>query len=304
MIMFAVATLIGFTACEKENEILRNTTSDKKTEYLNISNTEELLIILNKLDSGISLKEIMPINHFISMNDIFEIYESCENQQTKTSLLKSYPEVFYVKNDIVDINVQDRTLAKILSPDGIFEFDGKIVKIEKDTVKAINNGDKSLLSELLVTKQSSEKISVEKITKIYESGTLEEMYNNINFKSAYFDGEEYHPDGRKMQRILWEKWMTTHPVLHYAEAGGWIKTQDKKALGWIAYKRDLYLKVSMGHMIGWQGQNLMEPWVQEKRENAKSIEVKRREKTAGEPFQSAGPIKIWFSGNGIPLTEK
>jgi hypothetical protein len=230
-----MATL--FCSCEK-TEISESVKNDEfeYSEFIELKDNDELLSILNQLDEGKEASEIEQLSGLNSMWNVYErISESYESDQQ--TLLAKYPNVVtYDSEDELTLNVKDPMLSKVISPEGLIKIGDKIIMVDGETIKAVTNGNFDLIPELAIATNSNESgtIIVEKVVDIMPS---------INLKST----EDYTWSGTvysgSKKRVKWEKWGRHYALLGYSSLGAKIKYQEKKALGWFAQKRSLYLRV-------------------------------------------------------------
>lgn len=219
-----------FTSCEENEPEIQ----DDAQNWVEIRNNDQLLTLLNQLDAGKDLTELLPNVKFISMWDIFqEILKADENNQKE--LIEQFPNIVKISTNEngaeIKLNLNDQTLAKLLSVDGYIKVGEKIIKAEGDVFKVITNGDKTLISKL---KQLNEfdkvpNILVEKIVSYKSNSSNLKDVKKATSAWAYWEGYEYY---NSETRCNWDKWIDYNPVFDYTDVGAEVTNQRKSWLGW------------------------------------------------------------------------
>ena len=224
--IFALA-VITMTSCEK-NEVK---IQDEAQKWVELQNNKQLITLLNQLDSGKELSELIPNVKFHSMWDLYqEILNANEIKQKE--LIEKYPNVVRITNyeegNEIKLNLNDKTLAKLLSAEGFIKIGKRIINVDGDVIKVITNGDKTLIPELekTIVSNCESNIVVEKITSYKEKKHFEP---GIQKMVAIWGNWEYYDS---TTRCHWEKWIDYNPVFDYATVGAEVTNQRKSWLGW------------------------------------------------------------------------
>jgi len=293
-----IVGLFLFASCsEKEDTmILEDTTNQSNlNSFLSLQDGNELVSLLDQLDEGIEVEKNCKISYFPTMWDIYiEIVKSNDSQQNY--LMKKYPEVAkYNEYGEIELKVHDHTLAKLLNANGYIKIGNKIIKVNGDTIKAIINGDINRIKELESAIASTQDgiIIVERIINVYQNNLLPDK--DYEWWGTVYSGSN--------KRVCWRKYGETSGIMEYAYIGGEIKYQEKKALGWFAQKRSLYLHVVCDFVTF----NCHDDWCDcyedidiSKSDVAKSLEVHKR--VGSGPVKDIYGLVIDFNANGIIAT--
>ena len=303
--IFATIVALGFTACDNEVNLPvdRNASKTDLVEYLTISDNDKLVEILNQLDEGRNIKDILNVSDFYSMWDIYtEIINSSEKAQNE--LIAQYPSVVVMdyEDEEYTLNLADKTLAKLLSPEGLIKVGEKIVQMDGDVVKSIDNGDITLIDDLKATTLNctNENIFVSKIVSYKQSGDFDEVKMRAN--AHEWSGNIYYFDDRK--RCRWVKYLNYNVIFNYIDVGAEIKQQKKNVIGvWGGQKTNLWLEVTSNYLYSWDayiygGLLGAQGWVKGKSDNSKSLEVKNRYSSRSTIQAGHIQIKFTFDGHG------
>lgn len=227
-----IFALVAFTltSCDK-NEV---EIQDEAQKWVELQNNEQLLTMLNQLDAGKEVTELLPNLKFISMWDVYqEILKADENKQK--ALIEKYPNVVKISTsengNEIKLNLNDKTLAKLLTVDGLIQVGEKIVKAEGEVFKVITNGDKTLIPTLQYMSEVNQgpNIIVQKIVSCKSDFNNLSGMQKVSSAWAYWEGYEYY--GSK-NRCNWDKWIDYNPVFNYTDVGAEITHQYKGWLGW------------------------------------------------------------------------
>lgn len=288
MIISVMAILVSCESDEMETPELEDLLRSDFSNALKVSNSEELVSILNSLDD-----DIAQISDLKSMWDIYMVISEGD-ANTQSRLMEKYPNVVkYDSDGDLELTIKDEKLARVLTPDGYIKLGKSLIKVEKNLIKSISNGDASLIQILENASESSEdgNILVEEIVEYSPAvakGTLDYTWSGT------------HYSGTK-KRVKWEKWGRHYPLLNYASVGGKIKYQEKKALGWFAQKRSLYLHVVCDY-VGLAPHYFVEDINISGSKTAKSITVSNHYYDRGTVNPIYGLV-IDFNANGIVATK-
>lgn len=226
----------ALTSCDKNEVEIR----DEAQNWVELQNNEQLLTLLYQLDAGKDITELLPNEKFISMWDIYkEILKADENKQKE--LIENHPNVVKVSTseagNEIKLNLNDKTLARLLSVDGFIKVGEKIIKAEGEVFKVITNGDKTLISTLDKVTETTQVPNV-LVQKIVSCKTNSSNLNDMQKASsawAYWEGYEYY---NTKTRCHWDKWIDYNPVFDYTDVGAEVTNQQKGWLGWANWFSD------------------------------------------------------------------
>ncbi|MDD3079980.1 MAG: hypothetical protein PHH37_12890 [Paludibacter sp.] len=224
--------ILAFALSSCDNNEIQISNSNK---WVNLESNEQLMSLLDQIDEGKDITNVLPSTNFVSLWDIYETICTSEEAKQK-ELMEKYPFAVKITDDEsgkeVKLNLNDKALAKLLTADGFIKIGTRIIKVEGDVFKEISNGDEALIPTLSNVSESNPDLHIV-VKKIISYQVMTESNDNRQKMIetwAYWNGYEYY---NSTTRCNWNKWIDYNAVFNYTDVGAEVTNQHKGWLGWV-----------------------------------------------------------------------